>query len=195
MLLQIEMVSVHWGRAAPALALVVADAAHAPIAALLHVQASPAAAALGLSFYGKVLPLNGRQHVGVLRLETSLVPHIALRVQGAAIPLCAYSFELNEVLFRRGVVFANDAGLPPSSVAVLCSRVLNHANTAVRLVNIGSAVRKLACAHLGALAAARAASGSALLLARDDPWDATLRVHARAHARQLQDSYMAGCSR
>jgi len=154
-----------------------------------------AAAALGLSFYGRVLALNGRQHVGVLWLETSLVPHIALRVQGAPTPLCTYPFELNEVLFRRGVVFARNAGLPPSSVALLCSRVLNHSNTAVRLVNIGDAVRELARAHLSALAAARAAPSKALSPAGDDPWDSALRVHARAHARQLQASYLAGCSR
>jgi len=195
MLLQIEMVSVHWGQATPALALVVTDVAHKPIAALERVQAPPAAAALGLSFYGRVNLLNGRPHVGVLRLETSLVPHIALRVQGAAVSLCAYPFELNEVLFRRGVVFAADAGLPPSSVALLCSRVLNHSNTAVRLVNIGDAVRELARAHLSALAAARAARSNAPLLAGNDPWDTTLRQYVCAHARQLQASYMAGCSR
>ena len=41
MLLHIEMVSVHCRRAAPALALVVTDGAHVPIAALVLVQAPP----------------------------------------------------------------------------------------------------------------------------------------------------------
>ena len=194
MLLQIEMVSVHWGLAAGAPALLVTDSAHVAVATLQRIRAPPDAAARGLSFYGRVLALNGRQHLGVLRLETSQVPQIALRALGAQGALCAYPFALNELLFRRGVVLASDAGLPPGTVALLCSHVLNHSNTAVRLVNIGAAVRELARAHLAALAGARG-TPCAPPPASSDPWDAALRALAQQHARQLQASYTAGCSR
>jgi len=196
MLLQIEMVSVRWGAGAGASALLVTDAALTPIATLQQIR-SPAGCAGGdgLSFYGKVLPLNGRRHVGVLRLETATVPQIGLHaagpLAGAQRALCAYPFALNELLFRRGVVFAGDAGLPARSVALLCARVLNDANTAVRLVHIGATLRGLAHAHASAFAAAHARTESAPA----DPWDGALRAHARQHARQIEASHAAGCSR
>ena len=196
MLLQIEMMSVQWGEGVGASALLVTYAARTPIATLQQICAPPEwASGDRLCFYGNVFPLNDCQHVGILHLETLTVPQIGLHAAGAlagARPvLCSCPFALNELLFWRSVVYACDAGLQARSVSMLCARVLNDANTTVRLVHIGATLCELARTHSSAFAAAHAPCVGDPA----DPWDAALRAHARQHARQIEASHVAGCSR